>query len=209
MRMRSLFLIITLLLSCLSFAQDSTYRCKRGFVEVRRVGIGKIHTVEGKLSDKMWISGKVKRVDYEYMYNRTFNGSTQPANPTEFYKPIKQKSFYFVPLEDIIIKYKPDGQVFQSFSIDSLILRSYLEDGTPRDIYYMNADLEVDSIYRFYENGKLKTKILTDSNQLKENLVRIHLKIHDHVQKQNVTIRKVVVRIYLEIIPVNVRSNKS
>jgi hypothetical protein len=51
----------------------------------------------------------------------------------------------------------------------------------------MNADLEVDSIYRFYENGKLKTKILTDSNQLKENLVRI----------------------YLEIIPVNVRSNKS
>lgn len=138
---------------------------------MKRVGIGKVHTVEGKNSEKIWASGKVKRVDYEYMFTRTFYGSTQPANPKEFYKPIKKKSFYYIPVEDITIKYVRNGQVFQTLSMDSLILRSYLEDGSPRDIYYLNADLQADSIYRFYENGKLKTKIIGGSDQLKENLV--------------------------------------
>lgn len=167
--MKLLFIIIILLLSKFSFAQDSTFRCDGGNVEVKRLGIGKIHSVEGKRYNQVWISGKVKRVDYEYTYTRTFNGSTQPANPKEFYKPIKAKSFYFVPIEDIIIKYG-NGRVFQTLSIDSLILRSYLEDGTPRDIYYLNSDLQADSIFRFYENGNLKTKIIGVSDQLKENL---------------------------------------
>ncbi len=164
-------IIIILLVSKFCIAQDSTYRYNGWPIEVKRMGIGKIHTVEGKKSEKLWISGKVKREDYEYTYTRTFNGSTQPANPQEFYKPIKAKSFYFVPVDDIIIKYEPNGQVFQTLSMDSLILRSYLKDGTPRDIYYLNEYLQADSIYRFYENGNLKTKIIGGSNQLNENVM--------------------------------------
>lgn len=205
--MRSLLLISTLLLSFQSFAQDSTYRFRQGSVEVKRLGIGKIHKVEGKNRDKIWISGKVQRVDYEYSYKPTYNGSTQPANPREFYKPITVKSFYFIPVEDIIIKYKPDGQVFQSFSIDSLILRSYLEDGTPRDVYYMNANLDVDSIYRFYENGKLKTKILGNSNQLNENLV-LSLNYNPEMQMRRRTVEWVPDQRWM-MIPYNIGHGQS
>lgn len=169
--MKLLLTISILLLSISSFAQDTTFRYNGWMTEVKRIGVSKIHKVEGKDRDKLWISGKVKRINYEYMFTRTFHGSTQPSNPKEFYKPIKKKSFYYVPIGDITIKYVPNGPVFQTLSMDSLILRSYRNDGTPLDIYFLNEDLQADSIYRFFENGKLRTMVLGSYNQLKENLV--------------------------------------
>lgn len=169
--MKIILAFISLLLLPSVIAQDSTYRCIGGYVDVTRIGIGNMHKVEGARGDNDWITGKVKRINYEYTYTRTFHGSTQPANPKEFYKPIKAKSFYFVPVSDFLIKYHVKGKVYQTLSMDSLILRSYYEDGTPKDIYYFNDKLQADSILRFYGNGKLKLKVMGSYGQIEENLV--------------------------------------
>lgn len=169
--MKTVLAIIILFIYHLGFAQDSTYRCTQGWVEVKRLGLGKVHSVQAGQGDKFWISGKVRRVDYEYYYRRTYNGSTAPAFPEEFYKPIKKKSFYYVPVSDIVIKYGIDGPVFQTFSIDSMILRSYLKNGTPRDVQFFNTDFVIDSLFRFYENGKLKSKIIGVSGAKEDQLI--------------------------------------
>lgn len=170
-----------LLIQSFGFTQDSTFRCNGAYVEVKRIGLTKLHTVEGKHRDKVWISGKVKRIEYSYMYRRTFYGSTRPANPQEFYKPIKKKSFYYIPTNDVIIYSGINGSLFQTFSKDSLILRSYYTDGTPRDVHYFNVKLQIDSIHRFYGNGQLKAKVFGGSDQPEDNLVlSLQLKAEMH-----------------------------
>ncbi|TNF48412.1 MAG: hypothetical protein EP305_05575, partial [Bacteroidetes bacterium] len=109
-----------LLIGFFSFTQDTTYRCNAGYVEVKRLGASKIHSLNVLRSDTKWITGKVKRENYEYSYTRTYHGSTQPVYPNEFYKPIKVKSFYYIPVSDITIYYYENGPVFQTFYLDSL-----------------------------------------------------------------------------------------
>lgn len=173
-----IFSIITL--SILN-AQDTTIVTKNGRIELKRIGLSNNYHVKGNYlwsfdnqEKKLLIEGKIKKVNYEYTYTRTFHGSTQPANPKEFYKPIKATGYYYFPISDITIWYNDSAQIKQIFKIDSNILRTYSKEGKLESIHFYNSSLELDSIYTFYTNGKIKNKKIGNWNPKKENL-NLHL----------------------------------
>ncbi len=168
--MRFLILFIVLSTTLSTYGQDTIYDTRWGDVALSKTLRLKVFDVIGERGSNTWINGKVKRVDFTYMYKRTYHGCTRPINP-DFYKPIKRKSHYLVPVDDITIYYRNSKELFQTFSKDSLILRTYEKDGTRRNVYFLNEQLQVDSLYNYYENGKLKNRIIGTWNQLEDNLV--------------------------------------
>ena len=124
-----------------SYCQDTIINSRNGRIKITKKRIGQVYDVSGQHQNQ-WITGRIKKVRYTYMYVRTYNGSTYPANPSEFYKPIKMTSYYYRPVSDIVIKFKNSDQPSQIYYLDSAILKSYYEDGTVRNVHFFDEKMK-------------------------------------------------------------------
>jgi antitoxin component YwqK of YwqJK toxin-antitoxin module len=166
-----LFLLLLGSSMTLVLGQDTIMKSRTGAIEFTKSGKRNQFDISGKYRNKSkWIEGQVKKVRYEYMFTPTYPGCTQTSNPY-YSTPQKRIAFYYKPMSDINIWHKDSNTIAQTFNLDSSILRSYYENGNRQNVYFCNELLQIDSVYQYYENGKMKLKQLGNWNAHTDNII--------------------------------------